>query len=38
VPRPRLYEDAALTELEAQIVERVMTVWGYDGAKDDAAA
>jgi NitT/TauT family transport system ATP-binding protein len=38
VPRPRLYEDAALTELEAQIVDRVMTVWGYDGAKDDAAA
>jgi NitT/TauT family transport system ATP-binding protein len=38
VPRPRLYEDAALTELEAQIVERVMAVWGYDGAKDDAAA
>jgi NitT/TauT family transport system ATP-binding protein len=35
VPRPRLYEDAALTQLEGEIVDRVMSVWGYDGAKDD---
>jgi NitT/TauT family transport system ATP-binding protein len=37
VPRPRLYEDPALTELERQIVDRVMAVWGYDGATDDRA-
>ena len=30
IPRPRRYEDAALTELEASIVERVMREWGYD--------
>jgi len=30
IPRPRRYEDAALTELEASIVERVMRAWGYD--------
>jgi NitT/TauT family transport system ATP-binding protein len=35
IPRPRLYEDAALTELEAEIVDRVMTVWGYDGTGAD---
>ena len=35
IPRPRLYEDAALTELEAQIVDRVMAVWGYDAAGGD---
>jgi len=29
IPRPRRYEDAALTELEASIVERVMRDWGY---------
>ena len=29
IPRPRRYEDAALTELEASIVERVMREWGY---------
>jgi NitT/TauT family transport system ATP-binding protein len=30
VPRPRRYEDAALTELEASIVVHVMREWGYD--------
>lgn len=29
IPRPRRYEDAALTELEASIVENVMREWGY---------
>jgi NitT/TauT family transport system ATP-binding protein len=29
VARPRRYEDPALTELEAQIVEHVMDQWGY---------
>lgn len=29
IPRPRRYEDAALTELEASIVDRVMREWGY---------
>jgi NitT/TauT family transport system ATP-binding protein len=31
--RPRQYEDPKLTELEGQIVDRVMDVWGY-GAVD----
>jgi NitT/TauT family transport system ATP-binding protein len=36
VSRPRLYEDPRLTELESQIVKRVMGEWGYDdrAAKD----
>lgn len=29
IDRPRRYEDPRLTELEAQIVDRVMGVWGY---------
>jgi NitT/TauT family transport system ATP-binding protein len=29
IPRPRRYEDASLTELEARIVEGVMREWGY---------
>jgi NitT/TauT family transport system ATP-binding protein len=29
IERPRGYEDPRLTELEAQIVDRVMSVWGY---------
>jgi NitT/TauT family transport system ATP-binding protein len=29
IDRPRRYEDPTLTELEAQIVDRVMSVWGY---------
>lgn len=29
IPRPRRYEDAALTQLEAEIVEGVMREWGY---------
>jgi NitT/TauT family transport system ATP-binding protein len=29
IDRPRRYEDPILTELEAQIVDRVMSVWGY---------
>jgi len=33
--RPRGYEDLRLTELEGQIVDRVMEVWGY-GAVDAA--
>jgi NitT/TauT family transport system ATP-binding protein len=28
--RPRRYEDPRLTELEGQIVDRVMSVWGYE--------
>jgi NitT/TauT family transport system ATP-binding protein len=32
VPRPRRYEDPRITQLESQIVDRVMRVWGYDGA------
>ena len=32
IPRPRRYEDARLTELEAKIVAHVMGVWGYDQA------
>ena len=28
--RPRRYEDAEITELESQIVDRVMGVWGYE--------
>jgi NitT/TauT family transport system ATP-binding protein len=30
IERPRAYEDPALTELEGQIVDRVMGVWGSD--------
>ncbi|MGH2985499.1 MAG: ABC transporter ATP-binding protein [Solirubrobacterales bacterium] len=30
IPRPRQYEDPRLTELESEIVDRVMEVWGYD--------
>jgi NitT/TauT family transport system ATP-binding protein len=29
IERPRRYEDPRLTELEGQIVNRVMSVWGY---------
>lgn len=29
IDRPRRYEDPTLTELEAQMVDRVMSVWGY---------
>ena len=29
IDRPRRYEDPRLTELEGQIVDRVMSVWGY---------
>ena len=28
--RPRRYEDAEITELESEIVDRVMGVWGYE--------
>lgn len=35
IARPRRYEDPALTELEARIVERVMGVWGYDDAEEE---
>jgi ABC-type nitrate/sulfonate/bicarbonate transport system ATPase subunit len=28
IPRPRRYEDERIAELEGQIVERVMEVWG----------
>lgn len=30
IPRPRRYEDPRLTELESQIVDRVMGAWGYE--------
>jgi NitT/TauT family transport system ATP-binding protein len=30
VARPRRYEDARLTQLEADIVDRVMSEWGYE--------
>jgi len=36
VPRPRQYEDPHLTELEAQIVDRVMGAWGYEGQPGSA--
>jgi len=29
IERPRRYEDPRLTDLEGQIVDRVMSVWGY---------
>jgi len=31
ITRPRRYEDPKLTELEGEIVERVMGVWGLGG-------
>ena len=30
IGRPRRYEDAEITELESQIVDQVMGVWGYE--------
>lgn len=30
IGRPRRYEDAEITELESEIVDRVMGVWGYE--------
>jgi NitT/TauT family transport system ATP-binding protein len=30
IARPRRYEDAEITELESEIVDRVMGVWGYE--------
>ena len=30
IGRPRRYEDVEITELESQIVDRVMGVWGYE--------
>lgn len=36
IERPRRYEDPRLTELEGQIVDRVMSVWGY-GEPDDGS-
>ena len=39
IPRPRQYEDPEITELESQIVDRVMGPWGYeDGEAAPAAA
>jgi NitT/TauT family transport system ATP-binding protein len=35
IPRPRLYEDAGLTELEADIVDRVMSEWGYEDSQPE---
>jgi NitT/TauT family transport system ATP-binding protein len=34
IARPRLYEDPALTELEASIVASVMREWGFDNGAD----
>jgi NitT/TauT family transport system ATP-binding protein len=37
VPRPRLYEDPKLTEIEAGVVDTVLTKWGYfDSEQADA--
>lgn len=30
IERPRQYEDPAITELESEIVDRVMSAWGYE--------
>lgn len=36
IERPRRYEDPRLTELEGQIVDRVMSVWGYGEPEPEA--
>ena len=38
IERPRRYEDPELTELESQIVDRVMDVWGSDEQAPPRAA
>jgi NitT/TauT family transport system ATP-binding protein len=38
IPRPRQYEDLQITELESQIVDRVMSVWGYDDDSEPTPA
>lgn len=38
IPRPRRYEDPRLTQLESDIVDRVMTVWSADGGAEAGAA
>ena len=37
VPRPRLYEDPKLTEIEAHVVDTVLTRWGYFDPSEEGA-
>jgi NitT/TauT family transport system ATP-binding protein len=38
VPRPRLYEDPKLTEIEASVVDTVLAEWGYFEPEEEGAS